>query len=125
MEEWETCKENVLPVKVGRSVAKLNESLQSMHSLKAEKDKQQMISNYESKIQYLVSQHLHEELLDLYVQYFKYIRDSFPSSSEKILGVLEVGCIFRSFHCESKSMTFRDAHWLSRILNRSRMTLDL
>jgi hypothetical protein len=87
---WEACKENVLPIKRGRSVKGLSAALSSS-------------SSSSSSFSSLAAQEkVHEEacesaakggsasdVLDRYCQYIKWVRDAFPTQQEKTLKLLE------------------------------------
>jgi hypothetical protein len=84
MEEgWELCKENVMPVKSGRStkglsVAKLG------GGLKPKMEDEEAV--FERLLQESAAD---SDPLDAYVKYFKWIRDTFPSDLQKTLSFLE------------------------------------
>jgi len=88
--DWEACKENVLPVKRGRAVKDLSEnlghdeSLQSLKNLQEQQFEKNLAALDKSKVGAAAS------LLDIYIQYFKWIRESYPSNNNKALNLLEV-----------------------------------
>ena len=83
---WETCKENVIPIKRGRSAKGLSESLQkTSESVSNDKLREKI---FEDTI--IAAGKSSKELLDAYVLYFKWTRDAYPSNVEKPLNLLEV-----------------------------------
>jgi hypothetical protein len=100
-DDWETCKENVQPIKRGRAVNALVERLAvvkpSMDLEESNKKKQEYFEEIISKAKKSAESGVAETedrnqvpgLLECYLLYFKWVRDSFPSSSEKALAVLE------------------------------------
>ena len=83
---WEAYKENVLPIKRGRSVKGLSESLQkSSDSASIDKLREKV---FEDTI--IAAGKTPKELLEAYILYFKWTRDAYPSSAEKALNLLEV-----------------------------------
>ena len=86
---WETCKENVIPIKRGRSAKGLSESLQKTSECVLN-DRTREILFEETLI--TAGKSSTKELLDAYVLYFKWIRDAYPSNVEKPLNLLEVIC---------------------------------
>lgn len=91
---WEASKENVLPIKKGRKMLALNETLQQMHNLDIQKDLMNQEQVFESMLQSEIVKskecNSKSRLLDIYLQYYKWTCDSFPSSNEKALRLLEV-----------------------------------
>jgi hypothetical protein len=108
--EWELSKENVQPVKRGRSANVLGERLVGLKSKGSDtiEEKQKLV--FESMIVKAkeneaaldveenpahasdINDKPNEEnqsLLEVYLLYFKWVRDTFPSSSDKALEVLE------------------------------------
>lgn len=88
---WETCKENVQPIKRGRSVRGLGETLAAKSNADmgvnpfAEQERQ-----FEVQVASLAQAGAPAcEQLDAYAAYFKWTRDAFPSSSERAQAVLE------------------------------------
>ncbi len=84
---WESSKENVVPIKRGRSAKGLGEILTN------DKDgKQIQDSLQESEFEKILikQEAVPAQLLDAYVQYFKWVRDTFPTNSDKALKLLEV-----------------------------------
>ena len=82
---WEACKENVLPIKRGRSAKGLSDTLavpQKAIDLNA------VEQSYEDRLTAALNGSP-EILLDAYIAYFKWIRDTFPSNSAKALHLLE------------------------------------
>lgn len=87
---WETCKENVQPIKRGRSARGLGTAVGCANSGVSEALSIQGKS-FEQTIADIASRNPQsKELLDTYAQFFKWTRDSFPSSSDKAQLVLEV-----------------------------------
>ena len=96
-DEWELSKENVQPIKRGRSTNILGEKLTLLKSSTSNdahseqcKEFEEMIakakensssSNPDGKVQ--------QTVLEAYLLFFKWTRDTYPNSSEKALGVLE------------------------------------
>jgi hypothetical protein len=85
---WEACKENVLPIKRGRSAKGLSDTLQNNDHL-IDSSREKIFSD--SII--TAGKESPKALLDAYVLYFKWTRDAYPSSSEKALKLLEVDTI--------------------------------
>lgn len=84
---WEACKENVLPIKRGRSAKGLSDTLlKSSDSLLSDKLCEKA---FEDAIT-AAGKSSPKELLDAYIMNFKWIRDTYPSSTEKALKLLEV-----------------------------------
>jgi Cu/Zn superoxide dismutase len=79
---WETCKENVQPIKRGRSIKGLGQGA-TVERLEALEEQE---AAFERGIAGISDSKL---LLDAYVQYFKWTRDAFPSSSDKAQQLLE------------------------------------
>lgn len=91
---WEACKENVLPIKRGRSAKGLSESLQkNCESASIDKLREKL---FEDSI-VAASKSSPKELLDSYILYFKWTRDTYPSNAETALKLLEVQ-LFRYLH---------------------------
>ena len=84
---WEACKENVLPIKRGRSAKGLSESLQKNTEDLSENNSRDII--FEDSI-IAASKSSPKELLDAYSLYFKWTRDTYPTNTEKALKLLEV-----------------------------------
>lgn len=84
---WEACKENVLPIKRGRSAQGLsNTLLKNSDSLLSDKLCEK---TFEDAIT-AAGNASPKELLDAYISHFKWTRDTYPSSTEKALKLLEV-----------------------------------
>ena len=83
--DWELCKENVLPIKRGRSVKGLQENTNP--GLQKEKELALAEKSVEDKIRGTT---LSINLLNEYTAFYKWTRDNFPSNSEKALKILEV-----------------------------------
>ena len=82
---WEACKENVLPIKRGRSAKGLSDTLAvPQKSIDVNASEQ----SYEDRLTVALNGPS-EVLLDAYIAYFKWIRDTFPSNSAKALHLLE------------------------------------
>ena len=104
---WETCKENVLPVKSGRVVTQLNNALKKETGegllgsgsgsgggfLGAERERQAAQASFERQIDSFFNRDAfnrdNSELLDIYVNYFKFTRAEYPSNQQIALKVLE------------------------------------
>lgn len=84
-DNWELFKENVLPVKRGRRVNELNENIDKKHNVNALEKVQEKL--FEENIR---SQTAPLDALRAYINYIKWTRDTFPSTSEKTLKLLEV-----------------------------------
>ena len=84
---WEACKENVIPIKRGRSAKGLSESLQKTSEIVSNDKLREKF--FEDKI-IAAGKSSTKELLDAYVLYFKWTRDAYPSNVEKPLNLLEV-----------------------------------
>jgi hypothetical protein len=96
--DWENCKENVQPIKRGRNVNALGDKLKPAFGLsnEAENDKQRVY--FEAQISKAKEQSTSDEprdanqepgLLEVYLLYFKWIRDTYPSAADKALHILE------------------------------------
>jgi hypothetical protein len=82
---WEMSKENVVPLKRGRSARGLGEALASLKSFNNQE------SNYENEFENQLKNATNStDVLDIYVRYFKWFRDNNPSDTEKSLKLLEV-----------------------------------
>ena len=84
---WEASKENVLPIKRGRSAKGLSASLAhpvSKETLNADQERafEHQLSD-KSVVDPL-------QRLELYVRYLKWVRDTYPSVTDKALQILEV-----------------------------------
>lgn len=85
---WETSKENVLPVKRGRSAKGLCEALaKPLINDGAEAAEQER--NFESQLSACAPNDSVAKL-DTYIQYIKWFRNAFPSSTDKVFELLEV-----------------------------------
>ena len=83
---WEACKENVLPIKRGRSAKGLSESLlNNTEDASGNKSRDKI---FEDSI--ITAAKSPKELLDAYSLYFKWTRDTYPTNTEKALKLLEV-----------------------------------
>lgn len=98
---WEACKENVLPIKRGRSAKGLSDTLQK--NINYSSDNTNENKNQEKYYEDLIlnakkastsSTIFSKELLDSYIFYFKWIRDTYPSNSDKALKLLEVSNLY-------------------------------
>ena len=101
--DWELSKENVQPVKRGRSVNVLGErlavvkptaELESINKKQEESFEQMICKAKENAVSVSVTgidvdPNQTPGLLEVYLLYFKWVRDTFPSSSDKALHVLE------------------------------------
>lgn len=83
---WEACKENVLPIKRGRSAKGLSESLQNNADDASGNSRDKI---FEDSI-IAASKSSPKELLDAYSLYFKWTRDTYPTNTERALKLLEV-----------------------------------
>lgn len=82
---WEACKENVLPIKRGRSARGLSSTLdRGVSGVSADEEREHQFQDE------IAAAFEPKHLLDVYVQYFKWIRDMYPSNSDKALKLLEV-----------------------------------
>lgn len=93
---WEASKENIGPVKSGRSTKKLGESVLSAGGLTDVQVKQKQ--KFEEDIK--IAEEGCCRRLDTFVEYFKWTREVYPSNTAKSLEVLEVmnfGIIVSSF----------------------------
>lgn len=84
---WEACKENVLPIKRGRSAKGLSESLQNNADDASGNNPRDKI--FEDSI-IAAAKSSPKELLDAYSLYFKWTRDTYPTNTERALKLLEV-----------------------------------
>ncbi len=85
MTDWEKCKENVLPVKRGRDVKGLSESLDNISKRNPVILDQEDIFEKEIK-----NTSEPKDMLNTYVSYVKWSKDSFPNKFDKTLKLLEV-----------------------------------
>jgi checkpoint serine/threonine-protein kinase len=90
--EWEACKENVLPIKRGRSAKGLSESLSKAISTDTSIDKLRE-KVFEDALSAAATKSP-KELLDSYVTYFKWIRDTYPKGTEQAIKILEVSSLY-------------------------------
>ena len=86
-DEWELSKENVLPVKRGRSAAALSDTLTTQKYSRTEDALKALTQRFED----LLAENLHNALarLGTYESYLKWICDQFPSDSVKRMQLLE------------------------------------
>ena len=107
---WEAAKENVLPVKKGRSAKGLSERFARPvmgPSLEEEQEKafEDLLRNTTVPL----------ERFEIYSKYLKWTRDTFPSTTEKSMLILEVRAIPMNFafayffNCDC-SLTFTAMH---------------
>ena len=94
MENWEGCKENVLPSKRGRNVKDLNNQLDKPF-LKTSKVENIQEKYFENKLN--ETGKTSEEILDVYVSYIKWARDTYPTNPDKSLKILEVQICYLIF----------------------------
>jgi hypothetical protein len=88
---WEASKENVLPIKKGRSVKGLSEALsRNVISENTNEKNQEKAFETELKTEFANA----EDKLAVYIKYYKWIRDAFPTQSDKALKLLEVYLCF-------------------------------
>lgn len=92
MDTWEASKENVLPIKRGRSVKGLCENLEKPIIQQSNNSVEKMQEKiFENNLKMKVPDEKSEtEMLDAYLQYIKWTRDTYPTNSEKTLKLLEV-----------------------------------
>lgn len=86
---WETSKENVVPIKRGRSAKGLGESLSANRqfgNIVIPPQEQE----FEAQLSNPSETETARDLLDVYIKYFKWVRDNYPSDTEKALKLLEV-----------------------------------
>lgn len=82
---WEMSKENVVPLKRGRSAKGLGEALSTTKSFS------QTESSVEIEFETQIRNSSHSsDILDVYIKYYKWFRDNNPSDTEKSLKLLEV-----------------------------------
>jgi len=82
---WETSKENVLPIKSGRSTKKLTKTfLAQSEGFSIENG---AVANFENEL--ISAKSAGADLLDVWVRYFKWTRDQYPSDSTKAMQILE------------------------------------
>lgn len=95
METWEACKENILPIKRGRSVKGLNETLDKPFPKNGEFSVEKMQENiFVNTLKLKVPEEKTElEMLDAYINYIKWTRDTYPTNSDKSLKLLEVSTL--------------------------------
>lgn len=85
---WETCKENVLPVKRGRSAKGLSEAL-AKPVLDDGTEAAERERLFESQLS-ACAENDSVTKLNIYIQHIKWFRDAFPTSSDKVFALLEV-----------------------------------
>ncbi len=86
---WETSKENVVPIKRGRSAKGLGESLSTSRqfgNIVVPPQEQEFEAQLSNPSETATAQ----DLLNIYIRYFKWVRDNYPSDTEKTLKLLEV-----------------------------------
>ena len=106
--DWENCKENVLPIKKGRSLKKLGES-----TLFQVKDFKQQEEENELELRQIIESNDGQRIFEKFLSNFKWIRDTFPTNNEKALDVLEV--TYYSIRHQAYSNRFgRDVHFSSK-----------
>ena len=90
--QWELCKENVAPLKRGRSVKGLSDQLASNPVADSgihEAQERAFEQGIEDAIAGEASGASSKEILDKFVIYYKWTRDTYPSKTEKALQLLE------------------------------------
>ena len=80
---WETSKENVLPIKGGRSAKLLESTVAAQFNLR----ERNAGDEFEKELKN--AKIIGADVLDVYVRYFKWARTEYPSSSTKAMQVLE------------------------------------
>ena len=126
---WEASKENVLPIKRGRSVKVLTENLGTEKSNDNGIKLREKI--FHDKI--LNAADNPSELFEVYVTYLKWTRDTFQSNNEKAMKILEVPMLHISILCSlCQRFTLCNFDSLRRIVRAnskikkgSKMTTDL
>jgi hypothetical protein len=94
--QWELCKENVLPIKRGRSTKGLQETLSKPATLSDQgQDNNNSVEQlreqlFEEELAKLSTGDSPKDLLEAYLKYLKWVRDRFPTNSDKALKLLEV-----------------------------------
>jgi hypothetical protein len=83
---WETSKENVLPIKKGRSAKGLSESLMKP-VIDDGAEAAEMERRFEAQ---LTACHDTTAKLHMYMQFIKWVREAFPTTTSKVLKLLEV-----------------------------------
>jgi len=83
--QWETSKENVLPLKRGRSTKKLADAF--LAQSEGSHVENSAMAAFEKELSEARS--LGSDVLDIYVRYFKWTRDQYPSNSSKAMQLLE------------------------------------
>lgn len=87
--QWEISKENIIPIKKGRSAKGLSESKLIVSLSESEcLDKEKLL--FEEKLEQASNKNDSMEKLEIYIKYIKWIRDKYPSNSEQVLKILEV-----------------------------------
>ena len=88
---WEQSKENVVPSKRGRSIEVLEKVKSSLktHDIKIGLSEGEKL--FESEL--VNDTNDAQSLLEIYIRYYKWSRDNFPSNHEKSLLILEVSTI--------------------------------
>lgn len=81
---WETSKENVQPIKSGRSTKGLSNVLSKSQDTDMIEN---VIQDFEKQLK--TAMITGADRLDIYVRYFKWTRDQFPSSASKAMQILE------------------------------------
>lgn len=86
---WESSKENVQPLKKGRSVKKLSESKLLENPIHNDSSKTLQLKEREFEAELLLVKDNNIALLEKYLEYFKWVRDSYPTQNDKSLKLLE------------------------------------
>lgn len=81
---WEACKENVLPIKRGRSAKGLNDALSATSSSSLAVQEK----SFELACEAAEKSGSCSDILEKYCQYIKWVRDAFPTQQDKTLKLL-------------------------------------
>lgn len=97
-EEWELSKENVVPVKRGRSAAVLSDTLTAQKYARTEDVDQAFVQRFEDML--ATSQQDALARLSTYESYLKWTCDRYPSDTAKRMRILErCTCELKSEEC--------------------------
>jgi hypothetical protein len=83
---WEYSKENVVPIKRGRAVTDISKAaLKPLHNQNEDVKQQNLLEEELSN-----AKNNADLLINIYLRYYKWIRDSDPANTSKALKLLEV-----------------------------------
>jgi hypothetical protein len=91
MMDWETSKENIIPLKKGRSLAANGIGGGGLGGILQDKlSKEDKSKEYQSRLDKARKGSSSEDLLDIYIDYYSWTRRSSNNDSEKGKSILEV-----------------------------------